>query len=195
MHYTLESCLIAFSGMPLMGKGWFAAALIKVVDLTHIDIDDIRHELYPNPVRDLFNPDHTFDMTTKSYEAMVDGAMQQVLAGRPVLITGTFSRDEFKVPLEKAYRELVSHSIPTYFFLLATSSMEEIERRILKRQLEAVHSPIDSMEKFQWAQRMFKPIAFAPVKLIDTSRTKEECINDVLQYVKPSVGAQKMKNG
>lgn len=89
--------------------------------------------------------------------------------GNPVLITGTFSRKEFKQPLEELADSLEGSGIPIKAFLL-TASYEDISARIEERKKGGSLSNIDSLEKYSWAKGIFEKINFVPLVEVDTSR-------------------------
>jgi len=181
----LRPSVTVFSGVPLSGKTHLAEKLVALSNLQTIDVDTVRNEIDETRKKDglirLLEPDKEREVVTNSYVEMCKRAEEMVNSGTPVLVTGTFSRAEFKQPLEQLVNNLKEQNIPFKIFLL-TAPDEEVEKRIKKRQEEGSLSNIDSLEKYLWAKGFFKKVEFAPVIEIDTS--KQDCDEQIFEHLK-----------
>ncbi len=167
--------VVVFSGMPLTGKSTLARMLASAMALPWIDVDEIRQEFFPNPERKLVPQNReTFIMTT-AYAVQAARVLQLLNYGaRGVILSGTFSRPEFKEPLHRLHSVLMDEKIEMRGFLL-TASDGEVERRILVRQREGNVSNIDTIEKFRWAKGFFESIQFIRMVRIDTNKSISDC--------------------
>ncbi|MFA7653853.1 MAG: AAA family ATPase [Candidatus Magasanikbacteria bacterium] len=172
--YKIEykPCIIVFTGPPLTGKTTLAYELAKKSNLQVLDVDEFRRKIEKEDGRSAdmasLKAKDELEVMIKSYSAICETAKEMVSKGMPVILTGTFSRDEFKKPLKVLFDSMESGTIPTRSFLL-TAPDDEIENRIEQRKREHTQSNINSMEKFQWAKNMFKEIDFSTVQRIDTT--------------------------
>lgn len=181
----LRPCVIIFSGVPLSGKTYLAKTLESFSNLQTIDVDEVRNEIDETRKKDgqikLLEPEKEREVMVSSYAEMCKRAENIVSSGIPVLVIGTFSRSEFKQPLEQLADNLKERNIPFKIFLL-TAPDEEVIKRIDRRKTNGSFSNIDSLDKYQWAKEFFKPIEFVPVKEIDTS--KSDSIDRVFENLK-----------
>lgn len=181
----LRPSITVLSGVPLSGKTYLAEKLMVYSNIQTIDVDTVRNEIDETRKKDgqirLLEPDKELEVMINSYAEMCKQAEEMVNSGIPALMTGTFSRAEFKQPLEQLIDRLKKENIPFKIFLL-TAPDEEIEKRIKKRQEGGSLSNIDSLEKYLWAKGFFKEVEFAPVIEIDTS--KQGCEDQLLENLK-----------
>lgn len=179
----LKPCVVVLSGMPLMGKSTLADRLVRETNFVNVDVDEVRQFLFPNPKRVLFPPEVETPVMVSSYTYAVAKVKWMVeRLDTPIVLTGTFSRLEFKRPLMKEYFDGCGMNFPFRFFLIAAPD-EEIERRIEERRRKGSPSNIDTMEKFLWAKGFFKPIDFAPVVTIETTKYLYKCTEEVLGHL------------
>jgi len=181
---NLRPCVVVLSGTPLSGKTYLANELQKCLDIKVIDVDSVRHEIDETRRQDgqvkMLEPEQEKAIMIKSYTEMCRQAEEDALSGSPVLITGTFSRAEFKKPLEELAKSLEKNNIPLRTFLLSITD-EEALKRIEKRKAEGSLSNIDSVEKFQWSKSIFSKFENIPFDKIDAST--EKTIEDVLEKI------------
>ncbi|MBI5079294.1 hypothetical protein HZB06_01285, partial [Candidatus Wolfebacteria bacterium] len=101
---VLRPCVIVLSGMPLSGKTHLAKKLDDSFNFQILDVDVIRNridESRRNGQTRMLEPEKEKAVMIKSYEEMCKQAENLVGTGAAVLMTGTFSRAEFKLPLEQ----------------------------------------------------------------------------------------------
>jgi|WetSurSiteA1Bulk_404760.scaffolds.fasta_scaffold00510_8 predicted kinase len=168
---SLKTCLIVLSGLPLSGKSLVADKLVNSTNLELVDVDEVRNRIDKTRgakglIR-LLESDKEKEIMINSYTLMCRQAAEKIGQGIPIVITGTFSREEFKKPLTVLVRQIKSAQIPLKIFLLIATD-EEVERRIEKRREGGGLSNIDTLEKYKWAKGLFSKIGFAPVIEIDT---------------------------
>ena len=181
----LRPSVVVLSGVPLSGKTHLAERLVGSSNLQMIDVDTIRNEIDKTRKKDgqvrLLEPEKEREVMVNSYTEMCKRAEQMVNSGVPILMTGTFSRIEFKQPLEQLVDNLKKYNIPFKIFLLTVPD-EEIVKRIDQRKDSGSLSNIDSLERYQWAKGFFKKIDFAPVIEVDTSKPGSD--EEVLKSLK-----------
>ena len=168
-------CIVVLTGVPLSGKTHLARALEEQSNLIALDVDAIRNEIdesrRANSDVRMLEPEQEKAIMVRSYAELCRRAEQAAISGSSMLITGTFSRAEFKPELERIVK---SGKVVIKIFLLTVSDEEAI-LRIEKRKTEGSLSNIDSLEKYQWAKSIFGKIDFAPVTEITSD------INSVFQ--------------
>ena len=174
----LPRSVIVLSGQPLTGKDVLASKLRDVFpNLEHIDVDQMREIIDSNPDGHILENEEERTVMVASYALLARQAIVRVRADAPVVITGTFSREEFKVGLRLLFEYLGRVEIPFKVFRLDAPD-EIIEQRIEKRRREGSLSPINTMKRYLISKGNFKIIDFAPVTNIDTS--KEDYFEQVL---------------
>lgn len=178
----LKPCVIVLSGLPLTGKSTLAHAIALRCNGIALDVDHIRQEKFPNPERILLAPEEELRVMVYAYSELIAHACRILHTGRPVILAGTFSREEFKKPLRELKEDLEKAGVPLRVFRLSASD-QAIEQRIRQRQQEDRLSNIDTLEKFRWAQGLFKSIEFVPVVEIDTTKPCEECLKVALFHL------------
>src|SRR3989344_5612586 len=102
MVVLLKPCVVVLSGMPLMGKSALAGELVKMTNLVHVDVDELRQLLFPNPQRLLFKSETEFALMESCYELLTKNAEWEAehlrMAG---WVTGKGSWEEIKKAVEK----------------------------------------------------------------------------------------------
>lgn len=180
-QYHFKPSVTVLSGLPLTGRTTLAERLAAVSNLEIIDVDVIRGETdktrKQNPSVRWLPPKQEKAIMKKAYAILCQRAKERVCAGAAVLLTATFSREEFKRPLEKFYYSLQENNIAFKAFLL-TAEDREIEKRIEQRRLEGSVSNVDTLEKYQWSKTIFKPINFVSLTEVDTANST--IVNKVL---------------
>lgn len=169
----LKPCLLVLTGMPLSGKTFLSKYLVESSNLIGIDVDVVRNEIDTSRKKDgrigMLEPAVELSVMISAYQEVCGRAYSVISKRIPVVITGTFSREEFKAPLVMLLSKISDQGIPVKLFLLDCSS-SEVVKRIEKRRLECGYSNIDSLEKFQWSKNIFQMIDFAPIVKINTDK-------------------------
>ncbi len=169
---NLKPCLIVLSGVPLSGKSFLAQRLVRDFNLEHLDIDVVRDEIDESRTEDseirMLDESSEREIMIRSYAELCARAEASVVSGSPMVITGTFSRNEFKEPLRVLVKNLKELNIPLKTFLLNVPG-QEVLKRIEERRLQGSFSNIDSLEKYEWAKGLFSSIDFTKFVEIDTS--------------------------
>jgi predicted kinase len=177
----LNPCLIILSGMPLTGKDYVAHKLQKLFsNLLHIDVDQIRKLYDFSSQSEKLNLEYEKDVMIQSYKTLCNKAEDTINNKFPVVITGTFSRSEFKKPLKNLLKKANEIDTSIKCFLLKATD-NQVKRRINKRIKERSFSNIDSIEKYNWAKTLFEKIDFIPIIEIDT---KENYYSKIIKEIK-----------
>lgn len=167
-------CVVVVSGLPATGKSTFGRFLEKTSNFISIDVDDIREEIdevrKADPSIRWLPPDEELAIMIRSYTLMCQRAEEMATAGGPVVIAGTFSRSQFKEPLQPLKASLDQKTIAMRVFRF-DSAIDGIEGRITKRKRDRGVSNVDSMDTWRWAQGNFSPIVFTEVIEIDTQQS------------------------
>lgn len=127
----LRPCLVVLSGVPLTGKTVLAEKLAILSNLKIVDVDAVRSEIdetRKNGKATMLEPEKEKDIMVKSYAKMCRQAEEIINQGSPALVAGTFSRSEFKRPLEKLADILRKKNVPLKVFLLTISDKEALKR-------------------------------------------------------------------
>ncbi len=153
-----------------------AKDLASRFNILHLDVDAVRLEILQlqNGISEvkMLKPGSELDIMARAYTELCQRAEDLVIQGKPIIISGTFSRAEFKVPLKRLTENLVKNNIPVKVFLITVPEIEVLQR-IEKRKLGGDLSNIDSLERFTWAKSIFSKIDFMPVIEIDSSNPGE----------------------
>lgn len=140
--YTLKPVLIILCGAPLHGKSATAAAMKAMSNVVHLDVDEIRWQLFPG------SESLGIPQMPEAYRWMINQADNLLRGGRSVVCTGTFSKAEFKDPLIDLMERTSFH---VELFRLDVTGIEEIRRRIEMRRRKDPAAVIDTEEKYRWA--------------------------------------------
>ncbi len=168
--------IIVLSGPPLTGKSTLAGKLIARLNLiyikptVHIDIDQVRQEVSPNLDGHILPTFEERLVMVESYARLSRKALEKIENKCSVIITGTFSRDEFKTGLRVLNDYVKDKRIPLTVLRLKADDAE-IERRLITRNQEGGLSPIKTMELYKWSESQFQQIGFLPITIIDTSES------------------------
>lgn len=168
---TFMTCVIVLSGLPLTGKTTLAEQLAATSNLCVVDVDYVREEIDEGRKHDssaqMLPPEEEKAIMTRAYQLACQKALELVENYKPVIIAGTFSREEFKKSLQDLKETLDKKDIPLKAFLL-TASEDQIAKRIEKRRQQGSVSNIDSLDRFTWAKSLFGEIQFMEVHRIDS---------------------------
>lgn len=151
--------LIIMSGLPLSGKTYISKNLSKELDYIHIDVDEIKKLL--NLYNDNINNKNEKDIMILCYDSMIYIAKEILLnnnLNNSVIISGTFSKFEFKEKLYDLLFLLKNNKILYYIFMLECNDDNEIKRRIKLRNKENLLSNINTFEKYEWSKTIFNKI-------------------------------------
>lgn len=174
-----KPCIVAFAGPPLAGKTTLGQKLSKQTNFKYFDIDDARWEIFPKTER---LPDFREDLAMlASYTFNHCRAAESLIKGTPVAVGATYSR-EIYVELLRIFARSSNYHLR--IFVLDTPE-EVMEERIKIRAEEDNPSVVKSIEVVQEVRDRFKPIVGDEVVNINTGLTISECIDQILQILKP----------
>ncbi|MCA9371629.1 AAA family ATPase [Candidatus Woesebacteria bacterium] len=168
--------VLVLCGPPLSRKTTLGDILSAQSNLTLFDVDITRWELFPKT--GLLEPDPETNQMVTAYQTICRRASETLQNGTPALLTGTFSRAEFKQPLEELYGKLQEQGIEIRIFQL-TADEEEIKRRIDSRRASGVHHTIDTIEKYRWAHKSYTSITFAEPSILDTQAPLDQLSQNI----------------
>ena len=106
----------------------------------------------------------------------------RAIAGKPVILSCTFSSIEKKRPLLRAKETLESEGIPVMIFYLQVSEAE-IMRRLERRNAEGSASNIRTLEDYRWARDQLW-IPFAGVDVIEMNTEAPDYVDRTLDYLR-----------
>ncbi len=181
-------CLVVLAGVPLHGKTALGKKLAEVSNFEHLDVDTAR-ETYMQQLEkrlgkrpDSHSPEG-LRLMEDAYAILVSMARSQC-AKVPVVITGTFSKDEFKRPL----LDFISRSeVPVLVIKLeAELSGDGLAQRIQSREREGSQSPINTPELYLKSVELQTPWSI-PVKCINADRPLEKSFGELLVYVESKI--------
>lgn len=170
-RYRFVPCVVAVSGLPATGKSTLGRFLDQTCNFKFLDVDVIREEI--DDVRKANHsirwlpPDQELAIMTRSYILMCQRAEALAIAGTPVVIAGTFSRSQFKEPLQ-ALKDSLDNNGLILRILHLTATIDDLEMRITKQKGKRGAANVDSVDALRWAQSIFSPIGFTEVREIDT---------------------------
>lgn len=157
-------CVVVLSGPPLHGKTAAAAELTRRSNFQHFDLDLIKAEILVAQAKARgeeydFSKGTTPDVLAGIYGETVDRGRKALIFEHPVILSGTFSKSEFKTPLLAFMSECVRHNPPAAvrIFRLNVSSFDVIARRIDQRNIEGHPSSIKSREKYERSLTLVSP--------------------------------------
>lgn len=170
-RYRYVPCVVVVSGLPATGKTTFGRFLEKSSNFRFLDVDVIREEIdevrRANPLARWLPPDQELEIVTRSYTIMCQRAKEFVTGRTPTIIAGTFSRDQFKEPLQDLKDYLDQKGIPLRIFHF-TAPTEEIESRITGQKGQRGAANVNSIDTLRWVQSFFSAIKFTEVTEINT---------------------------
>lgn len=189
----LKNCLVVISGRPLSGKNYTCDRLVKSFDLKYIDVDEIRNEIDEIRKKEgkivLLEEKMEANIIEKAYIELCKRAKLEIIFGKSVLISGTFSRDELKKPLRNLINYVCESHIPFKVFLLTVDDENVVAERIKKRVSMGSLSNIDDMDKYHWAKGFFQKIDFTPVMEIDTT------LDNYMEKINKEISSFLLKKG
>lgn len=189
-------CLAVLSGAPLHGKTAVGSVLAELFKFTYYDVDYIKAEILTADARRR-NEEYDFSKGTPPevlaavYQVSVNYAQRAAEKGNQTVLTGTFSKPEFKAPLlalleeQKRLAPLPGYTpFPVRIFRLNVASYETIARRIEQRNVEGHPSSIKSREKYEKSLTLASPWPDGlEVVDIDADRRLDEVVADVRNHI------------
>lgn len=132
-----KRCVLVVSGHSYAGKTTIARLLAGRSNLRHIELDDVKAELFadvpdPGNGRGSRRPENTL-RTCCAYVELVRRAVEKFEQGVPMVLSGTFSWQIFKAPL---LREVTRGGVPSTtvrVYELQPITLSEATRRIKNR--------------------------------------------------------------
>src|SRR3989344_1978251 len=176
--------VVVISGPAFHGKSAVGAALQRQwAGSIHLDVDCVRNELVPTFAGELMEPRWQLWTTITAYEALVERAEPLVAQGKSVILSGTFSRSSFKLPLMRWLQRTALEPACQFFVLKAREPT--IVERIATRNQTNDPSPIKTLEQYQKTLRWIEPwwpgVSVTPI--ITDAATVEAVANQIMSCV------------
>lgn len=177
--------IIVFFGLSGTGKTFLSQNLLKRMPAVYLASDIIRKRLlnldpskhyYAQFEKGIYSP----EITLKTYEKMIEMAIEEISYGRDVILDATFR--------EKSFRELLREKLKNVkakiYWILCSAKDEVVKERISKRTLENTYS--DALWDIYLSQKKkFEiPEDCMPLLILDTSSPLEDLLNKILQFFK-----------
>lgn len=178
VNNNLLPCIIALVGPPFMGKSTLGQAIAENSNAQLLDVDQSRWEIFPRKGR-LSNIEEMFSLQT-AYQKTHEKSRDSLLAGIPVVLTATYSRDLYHRMLKDLALKTAS---PLRVFHLYASEAE-ILRRIEERTPDNNPSTTFTLEHFLDDQRRFTLIPDVDVTPINTDLPTEQNLVMIFQTLK-----------
>src|SRR3990167_3814493 len=112
--------LVALAGPPLHGKTRLASEIASWSNFLHLDVDDFRNIIDPENINrgGTLPRDEEVRLSNEAAELLCIAGTMRAIAGKPVILSCTFSSIEKKRPLLRAKETLESEGIPVMIFYL-----------------------------------------------------------------------------
>lgn len=193
---NFNKCVVVLTGPPLHGKTTVGQKLAEKTNLQPHDVDLIKADILVAAAKKRgeeceFSKGTPPEVMNGMYQVLVDYGRTSLAYEQPVLLTGTFSKPEFKTPLvawlEERRRVAAVPDYPTLpfrIFRLNVTSFDVIAERIEKRQAEGHPSSITSREKYEKSLTFVSPWPdWVQVVDIDASRPLDVVVADVREHL------------
>lgn len=155
MNEIKKPTLIVVCGWPFSGKTTLATALREELGVHHVDIDEVRTLMvglahpHPNESQELMKRDG--QEMAMSYRLLLAGAHENLAAGRPLIITATFSR---KVGQQMLLELMAKHTDAQLRIIQCVprgDTDEEVARRMASRKFGqgAYMGAVNSVERYK----------------------------------------------
>ena len=176
--------LVALAGPPLHGKTRLASEIASWSNFLHLDVDDFRNIIDPENINrgGTLPRDEEVRLSNEAAELLCIAGTMRAIAGKPVILSCTFSSIEKKRPLLRAKETLESEGIPVMIFYLQVSEAE-IMRRLERRNAEGSASNIRTLEDYRWARDQLW-IPFAGVDVIEMNTEAPDYVDRTLDYLR-----------
>jgi predicted kinase len=184
--------LIITCGLAGTGKSNIARKLSRRLDATVLNSDVVRKEMVGMDARERVLDEYrdglySAEMTDRTYQALFDGAREQLMAGRSVILDASFTRREHR----RAAARLARETGAQYACVEVSAAEDAIRERLagrLKRGRDASDARWDIY--VQQKRRFQRPSEVPPERLISVDTSKRGAwrvvpILDALRRISP----------
>jgi len=177
--------VIVFFGLSGTGKSFLSQNLLKKMPAVYLASDIIRKKLlkldpdkhyYAEFEKGIYSP----EITLKTYEKLIEMAIEEISYGRDVILDATFRERKFRDLL----REKLKNVKTRIYWIWCKAEDEVVRERIFKRKLEKTYSDalwdiyLSQKQKFELPDDCF------PLLTLDTSESLENLLNKILSFLK-----------
>ncbi len=172
--------IIAFAGLPFTGKSTLAKLLEEKLEITRLDVDEVRRLLFKYNEVDTEKERELDELqmraSWKSLQSLTDNVVE---AKQSVIVAGTFSR---KIQHQWLI-EISENRNAALMVVFCHVADEVIEKRVNLRE-EENSSHLRKIEGYYRVKARYEKI-LTPNNIleIDTSRAIEECLEEIIQFI------------
>lgn len=173
-----KPCIVAFVGLPAVGKTTLGKQLEQASNITFFDVDETRSEL---EMKNEFSSEQ--ETMEASYEANHKKAREALLKGLPVGLTATYSRSKYHEELLLLSRET---NMPLVVFHIVAPD-EKIDAALEERRItNSSLSNIQDRDKYNEVKERYQKIPYEKAIDLDTTgKTSEETLQEVISALEP----------
>lgn len=177
---TKEPCLIVFSGPPLTGKTKLARELSKRTEITYLDVDEIRKEMYKTHDKSIrLSPDEEKEKMKVSYTVMYERVRDILKTNKSVIAIATHSRSSYYYHFLDIVKEI---EIPLHFFRIETPIHVIRQRLAMRLKNPHEHSNIRTMEDYLDVANRFEEYQ-GKKTILDSTRPIIENIEIIINQI------------
>ena len=135
LGYELPPQLVLLGGLPASGKTFFSAGLARALRAALVHSDELRKRLAGLSAETSARADwgqglYTADERQRTYQALLEDALNALRSGRSAVIDASFARREFRAPFLAAATRL---GLP-YCFVQLTAPEAVVRARLAERR-------------------------------------------------------------
>jgi len=177
--------IVVFFGLSGTGKTFLSKNVLKRMPAVYLASDIVRKKLlnldpskhyYADFEKGIYSP----EITLKTYQNMVEKAVEEVSYGRDVILDATFR--------DKKYRDLLREKLKDVrakiCWIWCKAEDDVVKERILKRKAENTCSDALWDIYLSQKQKFEPPEDCAPLLVLDTSESLENLLDQVFKFFK-----------
>ncbi|MBI2327662.1 AAA family ATPase [Candidatus Curtissbacteria bacterium] len=172
--------VLALAGLPLVGKTTLGKELENRSNLTLLESDEARWEVFPEEMRGKILPalQEAFAMRV-AHQRNYEKARDLLLQEKPVILTGTFSRQIYHDMIKNLSQR---YSAPLKVIFL-TCSDEEIKKRAQKKSADGTLSKEELLAAHYEVKNRYQIIQGVDLLEVNTEQLFNEYFSQVLNFI------------